>query len=89
MAALGAVANSVSDGSAYFLTTTSLQPMFGNIYKRFDIKISFLGAVFIFEVGSLICAVANNSTTFIVGRAVAGVSVPLLASIPPSSLKCA
>lgn len=48
--------------------------MFGNIYKRFDIKLSFLGAVFIFEVGSLICAVAKNSTTFIVGRAIAGVS---------------
>lgn len=50
--------------------------MFGNIYKRFDIKTSFLGAVFVFEVGSLICAVAKNSTTFIVGRAIAGVSVP-------------
>lgn len=67
----------VVDGSAYFLTTTALQPMFGNIYKRFDIKLSFLGAVFIFEVGSLICAVAENSTTFIVGRAIAGVSAPL------------
>ena len=64
------------DGSAYFLTTTALQPMFGNIYKRFAVKTAFLGAVFIFEVGSLICAVAKNSTTFIVGRAVAGVSAP-------------
>ncbi|SPO04932.1 related to aflatoxin efflux pump AFLT [Cephalotrichum gorgonifer] len=78
--ALGAITaefSSVKDigwyGSAYFLTTTALQPMFGNIYKRFSIKSSFLGAVFIFEVGSLICAVAQNSTTFIVGRAVAGI----------------
>ncbi|CAI4219984.1 unnamed protein product [Parascedosporium putredinis] len=78
--ALGAITaefQSVKDigwyGSAYFLTTTALQPMFGNIYKRFNIKWAFLGAVFIFEVGSLICAVAKNSTTFIVGRAIAGI----------------
>jgi MFS family permease len=48
--------------------------MFGNIYKRFNIKWAFLIAVFIFELGSLICAVAQNSTTFIIGRAIAGVS---------------
>jgi hypothetical protein len=31
-----------------------------------------MGALFIFEVGSLICGVAPNSTTLIVGRAIAG-----------------
>ncbi|PKS11468.1 hypothetical protein jhhlp_003232 [Lomentospora prolificans] len=63
----------LTDGSAYFLTTTALQPMFGNIYKRFNIKWAFLMAVFIFELGSLICAVSQDSTTFIVGRAIAGI----------------
>lgn len=36
-------------------------------------KISFVVAVAIFEIGSLICAVAPSSTAFIVGRAIAGV----------------
>lgn len=48
--------------------------MYGSVYKMFNIKFAYLGAIFIFEVGSLICAVAPSSTTFIVGRAVAGVS---------------
>lgn len=48
--------------------------MYGTIYKLFNVKWCYLGAIFIFEVGSLICAVAPSSTVFIVGRAVAGVS---------------
>ncbi|KAH8171145.1 major facilitator superfamily protein [Sarocladium implicatum] len=67
-------------GSAYFLTTTALQPMYGAVYKLFNVKLAYLGAIFIFEVGSLICAVAPSSTTFIVGRAIAGVSLPLARS---------
>jgi predicted MFS family arabinose efflux permease len=47
--------------------------MFGNIYKRFNVKLAYLGAIFIFEVGSLLCAVAPTSTAFIIGRAIAGV----------------
>ena len=38
----------------------------------FNIKWSFLIALAIFELGSLICGAAPNSTTLIVGRAVAG-----------------
>jgi MFS family permease len=60
-------------GSAYLLTTTALQPMYGTIYKYFNVKFAYLTAVFIFEVGSLISAVAPSSVTFIVGRAIAGV----------------
>ncbi|KAJ6094932.1 hypothetical protein N7467_002445 [Penicillium canescens] len=37
------------------------------------LKISFLMAIFIFELGSLICGVAPNSPALIVGRAIAGV----------------
>ncbi|KAI6781011.1 uncharacterized protein J7T54_003153 [Emericellopsis cladophorae] len=78
--ALGAITaeyKSVKDigwyGSAYLLTTTALQPMYGGLYKRFNVKLVYLGAVFIFEVGSLVCGVAPTSTAFIVGRAVAGI----------------
>lgn len=71
--------NSISDigwyGSAYFLTSTALQPSFGRIYKFFQIKWVFLGAIVVFELGSLICAVAPSSTTLIVGRAIAGIGV--------------
>lgn len=48
--------------------------MYGVIYRFFNIKWVFLGAIVIFEVGSLICAVAPTSVAFIVGRAIAGVS---------------
>ncbi|KAH8590073.1 putative MFS toxin efflux pump [Bisporella sp. PMI_857] len=62
-------------GSAYFLTSTSLQPTYGRIYKVFNVKIVFLIAIGIFELGSLICGVAPSSTALIVGRAVAGMGV--------------
>ncbi|KAL8725327.1 MAG: hypothetical protein Q9166_007433 [cf. Caloplaca sp. 2 TL-2023] len=59
-------------GSAYLLTVTALQPTFGNIYKYFDIKITYIVSILVFEVGSTLCAAAPNSSTFILGRAVAG-----------------
>ncbi|GIK04535.1 hypothetical protein Aspvir_008618 [Aspergillus viridinutans] len=62
-------------GSAYFLTSTALQPSYGRVYKIFSVKWAFLIAVFIFEIGSLICAVAPSSTVLIVGRAIAGIGV--------------
>ncbi|KAL8689624.1 MAG: hypothetical protein Q9218_004750 [Villophora microphyllina] len=59
-------------GSAFFLTIASFQSTWGKAYKYFPLKTSFLLAIFIFEVGSLICGVAPNSTALIVGRAIAG-----------------
>lgn len=77
--ALGAITtqfSSVSDigwyGSAYLLTTTALQPLYGKLYDGFPVKTVYLLAILIFEVGSLVCAAAPSSTAFIVGRAVAG-----------------
>ena len=68
--------NSLNDvgwyGSAFFLTLAAFQSTWGKAYKYFPLKWSFMLAVFIFEVGSLICAVAPNSTALIVGRAIAG-----------------
>ncbi|KAK1546435.1 hypothetical protein CPAR01_00402 [Colletotrichum paranaense] len=78
--ALGAITaqfQSVKDigwyGSSYLLTTTALQPMYGAVYKLFNVKIAYLTAVFVFEIGSLISAVAPSSVVFIVGRAIAGI----------------
>lgn len=59
-------------GSAYLVTAGALQPIYGRIFIAFDIKWSFLGALGIFELGSLICGVAPNSVALIVGRAIAG-----------------
>ncbi|KAK5987040.1 MFS-type efflux pump MFS1 [Cladobotryum mycophilum] len=54
------------------LTTCAMQLSYGKLYTLFPVKSCFLSAVFIFEVGSLVCAVAPNSTALIVGRAIAG-----------------
>ncbi|KJK75553.1 hypothetical protein H634G_08917 [Metarhizium anisopliae BRIP 53293] len=60
-------------GSAYLLTSASLQLLFGRIYSQFTIKWVYLSSIVIFELGSLICGVANRSSIFIIGRAIAGV----------------
>ncbi|KAL1999513.1 hypothetical protein VTN02DRAFT_4422 [Thermoascus thermophilus] len=59
-------------GSAYLIAACALQPTYGRIFTLFDIKSTYLLSVAIFEIGSLICAVAPNSTALIVGRAIAG-----------------
>ncbi|KAJ6180746.1 hypothetical protein N7519_011207 [Penicillium mononematosum] len=60
-------------GSAYLLTTASLQLLFGKFYTFFNVKWTYLFAIGLFELGSLICGVANSSLTLIMGRAVAGI----------------
>jgi MFS family permease len=60
-------------GSVYFMTFGGFQPASGKFFKYFPLKASFLGSIFVFVIGSLICAVSQNSTTFVVGRAFAGV----------------
>ena len=47
--------------------------MYGKFYTYYPVKIVFLSAVFIFEVGSALCGASPNSTALIVGRAIAGV----------------
>jgi MFS family permease len=42
------------------------------MYTLFDVKWTFLHSIAIFELGSLVCAVAPNSTALIIGRAIAG-----------------
>lgn len=59
-------------GSAYLLTSASFQLSFGRMYAEFSIKWTFLAALILFEVGSVICAAAPNSPALIVGRAIAG-----------------
>lgn len=73
--------NSVSwYGSAYFMTFGGFQPASGKFFKYYPLKASFLGSIFVFVIGSLICALSKNSATFIVGRAVAGVGAAGIAT---------
>jgi MFS family permease len=57
---------------AYLLTKSSFQLLFGKFYTCVSIKWVFLTAIGIFELGSIVCGVAPNSTALICGRAVAG-----------------
>ncbi|PFH62256.1 hypothetical protein XA68_14387 [Ophiocordyceps unilateralis] len=60
-------------GAIFFMTAGGFQSTWGKTYKSFPLKMGFLTAIFIFEVGSLICGVASSSSVFIIGRAIAGV----------------
>jgi MFS family permease len=68
--------NSLGDigwyASAYLLCASAFQLFIGRIYTFYNPKSVFLATIAIFEIGSIICAAAPNSTAFIVGRAVAG-----------------
>ncbi|KAK2879527.1 hypothetical protein FQN49_000801 [Arthroderma sp. PD_2] len=46
---------------------------YGKLYKIFPLRWVFMSSLFIFELGSLIAAVAPKSETLIAGRAVAGI----------------
>lgn len=58
--------------AAFLMTIGGFQSPWGKVYKYFPLKMTFLVSIFIFEVGSLICGVAPNSPTLIVGRAIGG-----------------
>ncbi|PSR83630.1 major facilitator superfamily domain-containing protein [Coniella lustricola] len=58
--------------SAFFLSLAVLQSPWGKIYKYHQIKIAYAASVFIFELGSLICGVAQNSQMLIAGRVITG-----------------
>ncbi|KAL0070090.1 hypothetical protein AAF712_002577 [Marasmius tenuissimus] len=47
--------------------------MFGKFYTYFSIKWTFIVAITIFEIGSLVCGVAPTSDALIIGRAIAGI----------------
>ncbi len=60
------------NGSAFNVPAAPLIPFVGKIYAICSTKLTFLLALFIFEVGSLLSAVAPTSIAFIVSRALSG-----------------
>ncbi|EIT72892.1 putative transporter [Aspergillus oryzae 100-8] len=58
--------------AAYLTMLSVFQIPYGKLYSLFSIKIVYLSAIGIFEIGSLVCATAPNSIAMIFGRAIAG-----------------
>ncbi|KAF1981617.1 MFS general substrate transporter [Aulographum hederae CBS 113979] len=58
--------------SAYFLPLTVCMPIFGKAYSLWRIKWLFMGALVVLLIGSILCAAAQSSVAFIMGRAIAG-----------------
>lgn len=54
-------------------TSCAFQPTAGKLYAHYSSKWIFLGFLGVFELGSLLCGVAQSSTMLIIGRAVAGI----------------
>ncbi|KAI8613336.1 major facilitator superfamily domain-containing protein [Chytriomyces sp. MP71] len=60
-------------GSSYLLTCAPFGVLYGKLAEMFGRKGVFVGAMIIFEVGSLICGIAQSMSMLVVGRAIAGV----------------
>ncbi|KAK7032996.1 major facilitator superfamily transporter [Favolaschia claudopus] len=58
--------------SRYLMANAATRLLYGKLYTVLDIKLVFIAAIMIFEVGSAICGAAPNSATLIVGRTIAG-----------------
>jgi MFS family permease len=56
------------------LTCACFNPISGRVYQLYSTKWVFVSSIVIFEVGSVLCGAAPNSTAFIVGRAIAGLA---------------
>ncbi|EUC59826.1 MFS transporter [Rhizoctonia solani AG-3 Rhs1AP] len=59
--------------SVYFITQASFMLVFGQLTSVVAGKWVFLGSLFVFEVGSLLCGVSTDVYFLIAGRAVAGI----------------
>ncbi|CAG8705543.1 3430_t:CDS:2, partial [Racocetra fulgida] len=53
--------------------TTSFQPIYGKLSDIFGRKTTFLAAIIIFELGSLLCGVSTNMVSLIIFRAISGI----------------
>ncbi|KAE8158678.1 efflux pump antibiotic resistance protein [Aspergillus tamarii] len=60
-------------GAAFLLGSAVTQAPWGKLYGFFNIKWTYLLSLLMFELGSLLCALAHNSPTLIIGRAIAGI----------------
>ncbi|KAL2167049.1 hypothetical protein VTG60DRAFT_1845 [Thermothelomyces hinnuleus] len=59
--------------TAYAVSVCVCIPLMGKIYTIFPNKHAYLTFLLVFEVGSIVCALARRSHAFIIGRAVNGI----------------
>ncbi|KAI5780320.1 putative MFS multidrug transporter [Peziza echinospora] len=59
--------------TAYLLTTTSFQPLYGRLSDIFGRKACLLFAYTVFGIGCLLCGLSSNMTQLVASRAVAGI----------------
>ncbi|GJC94239.1 MFS transporter [Colletotrichum higginsianum] len=67
-------------GSSYLIAQMALLPTCGRLYAFYNIKWVYCLSLAVFELGSIVSAVAPNSMTLIVGRAVSGLGAAGLVS---------
>ncbi|RUP04397.1 major facilitator superfamily domain-containing protein [Jimgerdemannia flammicorona] len=60
-------------GTGYMLTSTAFQPLYGKFSDIFGRKVTFLFAIIVFEIGSILCGVAQNMIMLIIFRAFQGI----------------
>jgi Na+/melibiose symporter-like transporter len=60
-------------GTAYMLTSTALQPVYGRLSDIFGRKSVLLGSLVIFMLGSLACALSTSMIMLIIFRAIQGI----------------
>ncbi|KAI8611946.1 major facilitator superfamily domain-containing protein [Chytriomyces sp. MP71] len=60
-------------GTGFFLSATAFIPIFGQMADVFGRKATFLFAIFIFELGSLLCGASQSIDMLIISRVIAGV----------------
>ncbi|RIB07105.1 major facilitator superfamily domain-containing protein [Gigaspora rosea] len=63
-------------GTSYILET-AFQPIYGGLSNIFGRKPVFLIAIFLFELGSLLCGLSVNMTMLIISRGIAGLGLVL------------
>ncbi|KAF2868540.1 major facilitator superfamily domain-containing protein [Massariosphaeria phaeospora] len=73
VADLGGGENYIWVSNAYFLTMTSLMPMFGQLANVFGRRWPLIISGVIFMVGSGVCGGASNMAAMIAGRAIQGI----------------
>ncbi|KAJ5988012.1 hypothetical protein N7481_003222, partial [Penicillium waksmanii] len=67
-------------GSSYLIAQMSLMPTCGRLYSFYNIKWIYCGSLAVFELSSVVSAVAPNSIVLIIGRAISGLRAAGLVS---------
>ncbi|RYO87179.1 hypothetical protein DL766_003983 [Monosporascus sp. MC13-8B] len=73
-------------GSSYLIAQMALLPTCGRLYAFYNIKWVYCTSLVVFELGSVVSAVAPNSMALIIGRAVSGMGAAGLVSGTPTIL---